>query len=61
MKGLEQMKAITNMFINVMYGACVLVGYIGLLDNRAYMVVGCLALALGGNLIKRECKLGAYK
>ena len=55
------MKAIMNGLINVMYGACVLVGYIGLLDNRAYMVVGCLALALGGNLIKRECKLGAYK
>lgn len=55
------MKAITNMFINVVYGACVLVGYIGLLDNCVYMVVGCLALALGGNLTKRECKLGAYK
>ena len=55
------MKAILNSLINLVYGACVLVGYIGLLDNRVYMVVGCLALALGGNLIKRECKLGAYK
>lgn len=55
------MKAITNVFINVVYGACALVGYIGLLDNRVYMVVGCLALALGCSLVKRECKLGAYK
>ena len=55
------MKAIMNGLINVMYGACVLVGYIGLLDNRVYMVVGCLALALVGNLIKRDFKLGAYK
>ena len=55
------MKAITNMFINVVYGACALVGYIGLLDNRVSMVVGCLALALGCNLVKREFKLGIYK
>lgn len=55
------MKAITNMFISVIYGACALVGYIGLLDNRISMVVGCLALALGCNLVKRELRLGAYK
>lgn len=55
------MKAITNIFINVTYSACVLVGYIGLLDNRISMVVGCLAVALGCNLVKRELKLGAYK
>ena len=55
------MKTIFNSLINVVYGACVFVGYIGLLDNRVYMVVGCLALALGGNLIKRDFKLGAYK
>lgn len=61
MKGLKKMKSITNMFINVTYGACVLVGYIGVLDNRVNMVIGCLALALGGNLAKRELRLGAYK
>jgi len=61
MKGLKQMKTITNALINVVYGACALVGYIGLLDNRVNMVVGCLALALGCNLAKRELKLGAYK
>lgn len=55
------MKAITNALINVVYGACTLVGYIGLLDNRVSMVVGCLALALGCNLVKREFKLGLYK
>lgn len=55
------MKVITNIVINVVYGACVLVSYIGLLDNRIYMVVGCLAVALGCNLAKREFKLGAYK
>ena len=55
------MKAITNMLINVTYGACALVGYIGLLDNRVNMVVGCLALALGCNLVKRGFKIGLYK
>lgn len=55
------MKAILNSLINVVYGACVLIGYIGLLDNRVYMVGGCLAVALGGNLIKRDFRLGAYK
>ena len=49
------------MLINVLYGGCVLVGYIGLLDNRVSMVVGCLALALGCNLAKRALKIGAYK
>lgn len=60
-KGLNQMKAIVNVFINVLYGACALVGYIGLLDSRVSMVVGCLALALGCNLVKRDLRLGAYK
>jgi len=55
------MKTIANMFINVMYGACALVGYIGLLDNRASMVVGCIVLALFGNYVKRDFKLGVYK
>jgi len=55
------MKAIINSLINIVYGACVLIGYIGVLDNRVYMVIGCLALALGGNLIKRDFRLGAYK
>jgi len=61
MKGLKKMKAIINMFINVLYGACVFVGYIGVLDSRVSMVVGCIALALGCNLVKRDLKLGAYK
>lgn len=61
MKGLKQMKAIVNMFINVVYGACALVGYIGLLDSRVSMVVGCVVLALFGNYVKRSLKLGAYK
>lgn len=55
------MKEIVNMFINVLYGACALVGYIGLLDSRVSMVVGCIVLALGCNLVKRDLKLGAYK
>lgn len=55
------MKTIANMFINVIYGACALIGYIGLLDNRASMVVGCLSLALGCNYVKRGFKLGVYK
>lgn len=55
------MKTFVNMFINVIYGACVFVGYIGLLDRRVSMVVGCLALALGCNYVKRNLRLGAYK
>ena len=55
------MKTIANMFINVIYGACILIGYIGVLDNRASMVVGCIALALFGNYVKRSLKLGVYK
>lgn len=55
------MKTITNIFINVIYGACILIGYIGVLDNRISMVIGCLVLALFGNYVKRSLKLGVYK
>lgn len=55
------MKTIANMFINVIYGACILIGYIGLLDNRTNMVIGCIVLALFGNYAKRSLKLGVYK
>lgn len=59
------MKTITNelldTLINFMYGVCIFIGYLGVLGWRADMVVGCLVVALGGNLAKRGLKLGVYK
>lgn len=55
------MKNIINTLINVLYIACVLIGYIGMITNHYSTVVGCIAFALYGMLIKHELKLGAYK
>jgi len=52
------MKTITNTLINVLYTVCVLVGYIGMIKNHYSIVVGCIAFALYGMLIKQELKLG---
>ena len=48
------------MLINFMYSGCIFVGYLGILGWRADMIIGCLVVALGGNLAKRGLKLGAY-
>ena len=56
----NNMKAITKGFIdtliNVLYTVCALVGYIGMIKNHYSMVVGCIAFALYGMLIKQELK-----
>jgi len=54
-------KGILDMLINFIYLTCIFIGYLGILGGRADMVVGCLIVALGGNLVKRGLKLGAYK
>lgn len=61
MKGLKPMKTITNTLINVLYTACVLIGYIGMINNHYSMVVGCIAFFLYGMLIKQELKIGRNK
>jgi len=61
----NNMKAITkgfiDMLINFIYLMCIFIGYLGMLGWRADMVIGCLVVALCGNLVKRGLKLGAYK
>jgi len=65
MKGRTNMKIITkgliDTLINFIYLMCIFIGYLGILGWRADMVVGCLVVALCGNLAKRGLKLGAYK
>jgi len=65
MKGRTNMKIITkgliDTLINFIYLMCIFIGYLGILGARADMVVGCLVVALCGNLVKRGLKLGAYK
>lgn len=54
-------KGLLDTLINFMYGGCVFIGYLGVLAWRTDMVVGCIALALFGNYVKRDLKLGVYK
>jgi len=53
-------KGLLDTLINFIYLTCIFVGYLGILGWRADMVVGCLIVALGCNLVKRGLKLGAY-
>lgn len=54
-------KGLLDTLINFIYLTCIFIGYLGILGWRADMVMGCLIVALGGNLTKRGLKLGAYK
>lgn len=54
-------KGLIDTLINFIYLMCIFIGYLGILGWRADMVVGCLIVALVGNLAKRGLKLGAYK
>jgi len=54
-------KGLIDTLINCIYLTCIFIGYLGMLAWRADMVVGCLIVALGGNLAKRGLKLGVYK
>ena len=53
-------KGLLDTLINFIYLTCIFVGYLGILGWRADMVVGCLVVALCGNIVKRGLKLGAY-
>lgn len=54
-------KGLIDTLINFIYLTCIFIGYLGILGWRTDMVGGCLVVALGGNLVKRGLKLGAYK
>lgn len=54
-------KGLLDTLINFIYGGCVFIGYLGVLGWRADMVGGCIVLALFGNYVKRDLKLGVYK
>jgi len=53
-------KGLLDTLINFIYLTCIFIGYLGILAWRTDMVVGCIVLALFGNLAKRSLKLGAY-